>query len=101
MKSSKARTVIRHVGDPDDLILNTARMHDAKHMQGLRVPVQPLDMNLVILEGAAREIRSRSDTTSGASMTSTAAQGPRGRGTRGRQVNRSLQQHRSVLQVSQ
>jgi hypothetical protein len=73
MKSSKARTVIRHVGDPDDLILNTAWMHDAKHMQGLRVPVQPLDMNLAILEGAAREIRSRSDTTSGASMTSTAA----------------------------
>ncbi|KAG1749271.1 hypothetical protein EDB19DRAFT_1629684 [Suillus lakei] len=101
MKSSKAKTVIRHVGDPDDLILNTARMHDAKHMQGLRVPVQPLDMNLAILEGAAREIRSRSDTTSGASMTSSAAQGPRGRGTRGRQVNRSLQQHQSLLQVSQ
>ncbi|KAG1847728.1 hypothetical protein F4604DRAFT_1500236, partial [Suillus subluteus] len=32
-KTSKAKTVICHVGDPDDLILNTAQMHNAKHMQ--------------------------------------------------------------------
>ncbi|KAG2126284.1 hypothetical protein DEU56DRAFT_743067 [Suillus clintonianus] len=70
-KTSKAKAVIRHIGDPDDLVLNTARMRDAKHMQGLRVPVQPPDMNLAILEGAAREIRTRNNTTSGASVTST------------------------------
>ncbi|KAG1833240.1 hypothetical protein DFJ58DRAFT_736126 [Suillus subalutaceus] len=81
VKTSKAKTVICHVRDPDDLILNTAWMHNAKHMQGLWVPVQPLDMNLAILEGAAREIRTHNDTTSGASMTSTAAHAPHGQAT--------------------
>ncbi|KAG1806360.1 uncharacterized protein HD556DRAFT_1428515 [Suillus plorans] len=97
-KTSKAKAVIHHIGDPDDLVLNTARMQDAKHMQGLRVPIQPQDMNLAILEGAAREIWTRNDTTGGASTTSiiAAAHGPRAQG---RQVNRSLQQHQSVLQV--
>ena len=99
-KTSKAKAVIHHVGDPDDLILNTARMRDAKHMQSLQVPIQPPDMNLAILEGAAREIRTRSDVTSGASLSNTTARGSRGRSTRGRQINKSLQQHiQSVLRA--
>ncbi|KAG1784909.1 uncharacterized protein HD556DRAFT_1314704 [Suillus plorans] len=95
-KTSKAKAVIHHIGDPHDLVLNTARMRDTKHMQGLRVPIQPQDMNLAILEGAAREIRTRNDTTGGASTTSiiAAAHGPHAKG---RQVNRSLQQHRPSL----
>ncbi|KAG2126565.1 uncharacterized protein EDB93DRAFT_1257476 [Suillus bovinus] len=50
-KTSKAKVAIHHIGDPDDLVLNTAHMRDAKHMQGLWVPIQPPDMNLAILEG--------------------------------------------------
>ncbi|KAG2750188.1 hypothetical protein P692DRAFT_20874686 [Suillus brevipes Sb2] len=102
LKTSKAKDVIHHIGDPDDLVLNTARMRDAKHMQGLRVPIQPPDMNLAILEGAAKEIRTRNTTSGASSVTSiiAAAHGPRGRGARGRQVNtRLLRQHRSVSQV--
>lgn len=74
-------------------------MHNAKHMQGLRIPIRQPDMNLAILEGAAREIRTRTnDTTSGAPLTSTSV---RGRGGRGRQVNTSLQQHSQVQSVLQ
>ncbi|KAG1784306.1 uncharacterized protein HD556DRAFT_1251521, partial [Suillus plorans] len=94
VKTSKTKLAIHHSGDPGDLILNTAQMHNAKHMQGLRIPIRQPDMNLAILEGAAREIRTRTnDTTSGAPLTSTSV---RGRGGRGRQVNTSLQQHSQV-----
>jgi len=102
-KTSKAKVVIRHNGDPDDLILNTARMHDAKHMQSLRVPIQPPDMNLAILEGAAREIRTRSNNiTTGPEASASSSKsvcGLHGRSTRGRQVNTSLQQHSQIQSV--
>ncbi|KAG2028679.1 hypothetical protein BDR03DRAFT_882924, partial [Suillus americanus] len=93
-KTSKTKPVIHHSGDPGDLILNTAQMHDAKHMQGLRIPVRQPDMNLAILEGAAREVRTcTNDTISGASSSA------HGRGVRGRQVNTSLRRHSQVQSV--
>jgi hypothetical protein len=103
-KTSKTKAAIHHNGDPDDFILNTARMRDAKHMQGLRVQIQPPDMNLAILEGAAREIRTRNDATGGTSSSTRSAGGlQHGRGTRGRQINtmRSLQQHSQIQSVLQ
>jgi hypothetical protein len=67
-KTSKTKLVIHHSGDSGDLILNTVQMHDAKHMQGLQIPVQQPDMNFAILEGAAREVWiCTNDTISGAS----------------------------------
>jgi hypothetical protein len=93
-KTSKTKPVIHHSGDPGNLILNTAQMHDAKHMQGLRIPVRQPDMNLAILEGAAREVRTcTNDTISGASSSA------HGRGVRGRQVNTSLRRHSQVQSV--
>jgi len=59
-------------------------------------------MNLAILEGAAREIRTRSNTTIGPEASTSSSKSMHrlhGRSTRGRQVNTSLQQHSQIQSV--
>jgi hypothetical protein len=46
---------------PDELMLNTARMHDASHFSWHRFPIDlaSLDFSLAIMNGAQQEIDSR------------------------------------------
>ena len=46
---------------PEDLILNTAQMHDASHFSWHRFPVDvaSLDFNFAIMNGAQHEVDSR------------------------------------------
>jgi hypothetical protein len=63
------------------LVLNTAQMRDAVHVQHYRINSQPLDANSVIQEGAARVVDARK--TADSMSNDTATRGGRGRG-RGR-----------------
>lgn len=54
------RAIIVH-DTPEDLLLNTARMHDASHFSWHRIPIDStsLDFNLAIMTGAQQEVDSR------------------------------------------
>ncbi|KAI0751777.1 hypothetical protein C8Q80DRAFT_1099078 [Daedaleopsis nitida] len=68
---------VRHTGDIDDLILNTAQMQDARYVQKFRLPAPILDQNTVILKAvqdaidtqkqASRAIGNPRSKTSGSS----------------------------------
>lgn len=45
-----------HNGAAGDLILNTAQMRDAVHVQRFRIPFQALDEVSIIQESVAREV---------------------------------------------
>ncbi|KAJ7634450.1 hypothetical protein FB45DRAFT_1025398 [Roridomyces roridus] len=47
---------IAHDKKPDDFVLNTAQMRDAKYVQGFRIKDSPLDRETVILASAAKEV---------------------------------------------
>ena len=53
---------IVHQGSPDDLVLNTAKMHSAKHIQQLCKTLIPLDMDWAIMEGSAHETDNQKST---------------------------------------
>jgi hypothetical protein len=57
--------VVEHRVDPDDLILNTAQMRDAVHVQKFRIPSTPLDEERVIQESVASAINQRKSATDG------------------------------------
>jgi hypothetical protein len=50
---------IQHLNQPNDLILNTAQMRDAVHLQKFCLTSEPLDLEDVIMASAAREIKGR------------------------------------------
>jgi len=54
------RAVIVH-NMPEDLLLNTTRMHDASHFSRHRIPIDIMSLNLdlAIMSGAQQEIDSR------------------------------------------
>ncbi|RDB18364.1 hypothetical protein Hypma_000365 [Hypsizygus marmoreus] len=56
--TSHTRPSIQHF-IPDDLILNTAQMRDAIHVQRFRLQADPLDQPRAILEGATRELEAQ------------------------------------------
>ena len=49
-------STVEHLQNPNDLILNTAQMHDAVHVQHYCINSEPLNANSVIQEGTARVI---------------------------------------------
>lgn len=51
--------VVEHLINPNDLILNTAQMRDAVHLQKFRIPSTPLNKEIVIQESVARAIDQR------------------------------------------
>lgn len=90
-QTEKTKPSVHHIGDANDLVLNTARMRDAKHFHHLRIPTEPLDMDIAIHEGAAGEINLRRTQTTLAANTATASTSTvttssqhRRRGTQGR-----------------
>jgi len=72
--------VVEHLINPDDLILNTAQMRDAVHLQKFRIPSTPLNEEIVIHESVARAIDQRKVAGERAS----GSRGGRGRGGQGR-----------------
>ena len=48
--------VVEHLINPNDLILNTAQMRDAVHLQRFRIPSTPLNEEIVIQESVAQAI---------------------------------------------
>lgn len=43
--------------EPSDLVLNTAQMRDAIHMQRFRIPSEELDAEHIIMVSAAQEVQ--------------------------------------------
>ena len=80
IQTEKTTPVVEHLTDPNDLILNTAQMRDAIHVQNFRIASTPLDEERIIQESVARTINQRKSATDGASATGRG----RGRGVRGR-----------------
>ncbi len=69
--------------NPEDLLLNTARMHDASHFSRHRIPIDiaSLDLNLAIMNGAQQEVDSRKwANVSGRGLLGRGRAGNRGRG---------------------
>ncbi|KAH9023716.1 hypothetical protein EDB85DRAFT_1848757, partial [Lactarius pseudohatsudake] len=57
--TTQTRPVVVH-NSPNDLIMSTARIHDASHFDLLRAHIDPsFDTNLAIIEGAQQEIDTR------------------------------------------
>jgi hypothetical protein len=78
---------VEHLRNPNDLVMNTAQMRDAIYVQRYRINSQPLDVESVIQEGAARIIDARktADLMSNEPTNSRGRQGRgRGRGASGR-----------------
>lgn len=53
------RSEIVHSRNPHDLILNTAQMRDAVHMQRFRIHSESLDFDTVVHQSAAKELKAR------------------------------------------
>lgn len=58
--TNQTRAALVH-NTPEDLLLNTARMHDAAHFSWHRFPIDiaSLNINLAIMNGAQQEVDSR------------------------------------------
>jgi len=82
MQTAMTTPVVEHLTNPDDLILNTAQMRDATHLQKFRIPSTALDEEMVIQESVAHAINQRKSAADG---TSRPGKG-RGRAGRGRGV---------------
>ncbi|KAJ3805860.1 hypothetical protein F5876DRAFT_81326 [Lentinula aff. lateritia] len=54
-KSQKLKGVVVHRGNPQDQLLNTAQMRDAKYIQRFRIQAEPLSFNLVLEQSATHE----------------------------------------------
>ncbi|KAJ7578564.1 hypothetical protein C8J56DRAFT_718377, partial [Mycena floridula] len=54
-RTASTKAIIEHLKNPDDLILNTAQMRDAVHVQSFREPVEALDSNNIV-HAAVQEI---------------------------------------------
>lgn len=59
MRTQRRAPVVLHVRNPDDLILNTAQMRDAVHLQKFRIPPPALDERAVIDASVRRVIDQR------------------------------------------
>ena len=67
-KTGKTLPRIVHVS-PSDLILNTAQMRDASHVQRFRIQVEPFDRDWAIHSGATAELNAQKMKTSKAPKT--------------------------------
>ncbi|KAI0754107.1 hypothetical protein C8Q80DRAFT_346349 [Daedaleopsis nitida] len=55
---TSTRAAIRHI-EPQDIMLNTAQMRDAKHVQVFRITPNPLERDYAVFAGAKAEIDTR------------------------------------------
>jgi hypothetical protein len=70
-QTSKTKPAVHHIGNVNDLVLNTAQMHDSKHFHHLQILGEPLNMDNSILEGAAEEINLQKTQTTLVNNTAT------------------------------
>ncbi|KAJ7796457.1 hypothetical protein B0H13DRAFT_1674837, partial [Mycena leptocephala] len=58
-KTDQTRAQIAHTRNIEDIVLNTAQMRDAIHVQKFRVAAETLDFDAVVLRSAAKELDAR------------------------------------------
>jgi hypothetical protein len=58
-KTNQTRAQIAHTRNIEDIVLNTAQMRDAIHVQKFRVAAETLDFDAVVLRSAAKELDAR------------------------------------------
>ncbi|KAK7029116.1 hypothetical protein R3P38DRAFT_2524834 [Favolaschia claudopus] len=58
-KTNQTLPEIAHLSNIGDVVLNTAQMRDAVHVQRFRVSSEPLDLDAIVLASASKEIRAR------------------------------------------
>ncbi|KAF5384421.1 hypothetical protein D9615_003216 [Tricholomella constricta] len=90
--TDRTRRAVKHFS-PHDIMLNTAQMRDALHVQHFRIPPQRLDRAKAILEGATRETnqqKAKEQLITGSSQNTGRGRG-RGRGRGGTPLSRSVQ----------
>ncbi|KAJ7659053.1 hypothetical protein DFH06DRAFT_1326896 [Mycena polygramma] len=59
IKTTQTRAEIAHSKNTHDIVLNTAQMRDAVHLQRFRVPSEVLDFDKVVYDSAQKEVRAR------------------------------------------
>jgi len=72
--------VVQHLSNPDDLILNTAQMRDAIHVQKFRAPSVVPNERVTIQQSVARAIDRRKPAAEGSSSAGRGRGRGRGRG---------------------
>ncbi|KAK6992397.1 hypothetical protein R3P38DRAFT_2570511 [Favolaschia claudopus] len=58
-KTNQTRSEVAHQTNIHDVVLNTAQMRDALHLQKYRVSSEPLDLDSIVHASASKEIRAR------------------------------------------
>ncbi|KAJ7823425.1 hypothetical protein B0H14DRAFT_2597923 [Mycena olivaceomarginata] len=58
-KTNQTRAEIVHTRNVQDIVLNTAQMRDAVHLQMFRVQSETLDLNTIVHNSAAKELKVR------------------------------------------
>ncbi|KAK7015952.1 hypothetical protein R3P38DRAFT_3203654 [Favolaschia claudopus] len=58
-KTNQIRSEIAHRSNIDDVVLNTAQMRDAVHVQKFRVASEPLNLDIIVHASAVKEIQAR------------------------------------------
>ncbi|KAJ7874146.1 hypothetical protein B0H14DRAFT_3437824 [Mycena olivaceomarginata] len=66
VKTTRTTTRVAHVRNVDDVVLNTAQMRDAIHVQLFRVDSTSMDREMVINQSAAKEVAARKKGVSSA-----------------------------------
>ncbi|KAF8966226.1 hypothetical protein BDZ97DRAFT_1657897 [Flammula alnicola] len=94
VRTQRRAPIVQHIKNPDDLILNTAQMRDAIHLQKFRIPPAVLDEPAVIDASVRRMIdkrkKSKEDTEKEASGQASMRGHSRGRGARARGRGRGI-----------
>lgn len=58
-RTEQTRARITHVRNIEDVVLNTAQMRDAVHVQKFRVDSEALDLDQIVYKSAADELAAR------------------------------------------
>jgi len=86
VRTQRRAPIVEHLRNPDDLILNTAQMRDAVHVQKFRIPPDALD-EPAILDASVRRVidqRKHQKDDTEKKRKDNAERGVRGRGSRAR-----------------
>ncbi|KAJ7601530.1 hypothetical protein B0H17DRAFT_1241343 [Mycena rosella] len=70
--TNHTRAEIAHLQNPTDLVLNTAQMRDAVHLQPFRIDTPAMDKDTIIHQSAANELAAAKQATAQTSTISTA-----------------------------
>lgn len=88
VRTQRRAPIVQHLKNPDDLILNTAQMRDAIHLQKFRIPPAVLDEPAVIDSSVRRVIdkrkKKKEDAEKEVSGQTSMRSNSRGRGARSR-----------------